>query len=496
LACFFAWVYCTLYGCGLVTSAYVHWGLEYFWSATGLAMAVLSIVLLIAYGHVGTPPQAAVKAIGTIAAIAGSFAIWLGYFDHSLFWIMRTVAGICCGIGFIVFSVLWLKRLSGRDEDAIEFTISAAFVITFLLYCAILLLKVSAISVLVVDALFPLLSLYCVSKASVRGKEGEENGGSQDSRLPSESEPLAPEPSEKRSALRNYATLMLLLVFLWFQIAYFRVLSTPEELGNRYQHFLIAFFSASVVATILFIMCIYISRMLNFSLIFRWSLPLFVLSYAVYFLNPGDPTVRMISYAVNFCGMFGVQFGCWVSAAKYLSQSGESPVVMTLALSLAQGIGIFAGFQVCRSFITSLPLQTFTSLSLLLMTVVVMVSMAVGFNPRWYNFHAAKAPAVASPKVAVTLELASEKSNHEPQQGADLDTLFAQQALVLQRTYGLTERETEVAALLLAGRSRPYIRDELIISLNTVHAHVRHIFSKCGVHSQQELLDLARNMAA
>ena len=49
-----------------------------------------------------------------------------------------------------------------------------------------------------------------------------------------------------------------------------------------------------------------------------------------------------------------------------------------------------------------------------------------------------------------------------------------------------------MAELLLAGRSRPYIRDELIISLNTVHAHARNIYAKCGVHSQQEFMDLLR----
>ena len=66
----------------------------------------------------------------------------------------------------------------------------------------------------------------------------------------------------------------------------------------------------------------------------------------------------------------------------------------------------------------------------------------------------------------------------------------------MQHEFGLTKRETEIAAMLLAGRSRPYIRDELIISLNTVHTHAKNILAKCGVHSQQELMDLARSHAA
>lgn len=39
------------------------------------------------------------------------------------------------------------------------------------------------------------------------------------------------------------------------------------------------------------------------------------------------------------------------------------------------------------------------------------------------------------------------------------------------------------------GAAVPFIRDELVISLNTVHAHARNIYSKCGVHSQQEFMD-------
>lgn len=57
---------------------------------------------------------------------------------------------------------------------------------------------------------------------------------------------------------------------------------------------------------------------------------------------------------------------------------------------------------------------------------------------------------------------------------------------------GLTPREAEVFALLAQGRSIPYIRDELIISRETAATHAKHIYAKLGVHSRQELIDLAR----
>lgn len=54
----------------------------------------------------------------------------------------------------------------------------------------------------------------------------------------------------------------------------------------------------------------------------------------------------------------------------------------------------------------------------------------------------------------------------------------------------LSPREQEILALLVRGRSVPYMRETLAISTNTIETHVKHIYAKVGVHSKQELLDL------
>ncbi len=64
-------------------------------------------------------------------------------------------------------------------------------------------------------------------------------------------------------------------------------------------------------------------------------------------------------------------------------------------------------------------------------------------------------------------------------------------ATLLADAFGLTQREREVLALLLKGRSIPYIKETLYISTNTAKTHVRHIYQKVGVHERQELLTLA-----
>lgn len=54
--------------------------------------------------------------------------------------------------------------------------------------------------------------------------------------------------------------------------------------------------------------------------------------------------------------------------------------------------------------------------------------------------------------------------------------------------FGLTQREADVLAMLLRGRSRRYIAESLVISENTVKNHVKHIYAKMGVHNRDELL--------
>jgi DNA-binding CsgD family transcriptional regulator len=56
--------------------------------------------------------------------------------------------------------------------------------------------------------------------------------------------------------------------------------------------------------------------------------------------------------------------------------------------------------------------------------------------------------------------------------------------------YSLTPRETEVLALLARGRSGRYIKDALVVSHNTVKAHVKHIYQKMDIHTHQELIDI------
>ena len=60
--------------------------------------------------------------------------------------------------------------------------------------------------------------------------------------------------------------------------------------------------------------------------------------------------------------------------------------------------------------------------------------------------------------------------------------------------FALTPRESEILALLAQGRSIAVIQEKLVVSKNTVKTHVKNIYLKLDVHSQQELIDAVRSL--
>lgn len=71
---------------------------------------------------------------------------------------------------------------------------------------------------------------------------------------------------------------------------------------------------------------------------------------------------------------------------------------------------------------------------------------------------------------------------------------ISKQCLLLQESYSLSLRETEVMELIARGNSMAAIADRLIISENTVRTHAKHIYTKLSIHRRQELLDILHKM--
>jgi DNA-binding NarL/FixJ family response regulator len=65
--------------------------------------------------------------------------------------------------------------------------------------------------------------------------------------------------------------------------------------------------------------------------------------------------------------------------------------------------------------------------------------------------------------------------------------MFRSQSTIDKKEYiDLSEREKEILALLVKGKSYKLIAAECFISIDTVSTHVRHIYEKLHVHSKSE----------
>ena len=530
LGCYLAWVYCSLFSCGLVPVVIQLCSIERSWVYSGIGEAAAAIAVIIVYALLrekgrGNAAQRMIGVIGAGCACIGSVLIWVSHLDLSWYAALTVTGGLCCGAGLSLLGILWGSRFSCCDEEHIESTVPLSFVISFVVY--FVLLAVKGPLFMVVDAVLPVVSTWIVFRPRCGrsvSADGEAIGALAHAGL--------------RRQLSHLGSLFVLYFLIWFQIALFRVASSPMTYGGRFMHYLVPFSIAAVLAIVAFLTCMRRTRFLNFTFLYRWSVPLMIIGCGILLIDLGLPEQHSVAYAVNFIAMFGVQMCVWVVATKYVRRIGVSPFILFGGLFAAEGLGIALALTL------SLPLfdagsPVLANLTLIATGAVALIAMLVGFNPRWLflsdavrrftdaefamspqrsacsvcagtcpdasivggvaagaNAAFASAAEGGAPAAASSMGVAGDAADgFEPDSavplsaGEELASIFEKTAEELQSRYGLTERETQIAALLLSGRSRPFIRDELVISLNTVHAHARNIYSKCGVHSQQEFMD-------
>lgn len=69
------------------------------------------------------------------------------------------------------------------------------------------------------------------------------------------------------------------------------------------------------------------------------------------------------------------------------------------------------------------------------------------------------------------------------------DVHIATSVLEIGQRFGLTGREVEVLTLYALGHTQARVSEELQLSTNTVHTHIKRIYEKTDLHSRQEILD-------
>lgn len=99
-------------------------------------------------------------------------------------------------------------------------------------------------------------------------------------------------------------------------------------------------------------------------------------------------------------------------------------------------------------------------------------------------------PPTSSRLASMSIQSVSEQGSKQMRGGR-----FRAKCETVANTYLLSTRETEVMFFLAKGHNAAYIQEKLYISEGTAKTHIRHIYRKLDIHTQQELMRMVESAA-
>ena len=157
------------------------------------------------------------------------------------------------------------------------------------------------------------------------------------------------------------------------------------------------------------------------------------------------------------------------------------------------GMGwVFYSLPVAAGVIFGLVLMPFDPLHTALPALTVLALVAIAFIADDQDALFTK-PNEAEPQVPATAQAEPVAQIEKPDDGmgSGRRDRLSVKCVAIARDYGLTNREFDVLVRLAHGRSGAFIAEELTLSENTVKGHTKRLYAKLGVHTRQELIDLA-----
>lgn len=448
-----AWIYCSFETSALFPDRQ---GVGINTDLSWLTSAAAVSVVLIATGiwarnrdiaelkHVGMN-AACLMSLGTI------FAGFAPVFDD-LGIVVSCVSGVMSGIGSAWLVLWWADALSRLDIEQLEAVVPMASFITLL--CTLVFPYIQGVLGVFAVATLPLLSGVMLL-SSYRDAQRR-------SAVKHPHTTIHP----TRDTILLLVRLSLVLLVSYFVFGCLSALSDSEDLIQVLSGFDVVTFIGSGFGLVLAVCFIFFSMKIDFTSLFRWLAPLMMLSLALFPWQEVAPNFISSSIAgIADTAMQVILFIYIISMAK------RGLISTVLGIGIAQGfvqLGVLAGNLVGM---TAAPLVENGSLNVFVLVLALMCALSFSLTllPQ-------RGRVVGAQKKAPSND------------NADIDAVCKRLAVECR----LSAREEEVLGYLARGRSQPYIREELLLSKNTVATHVKHIYQKLNVHSRQELLDLVQ----
>lgn len=443
-------------------------------SAVWLASAVVTPLACLAFAVVekargGIFQAPCVAVVASTCTLAGTLlAAVFPLLPFPFGFVAQFVAAIFTGAGPVVLAVLWMVQLSRVDATVVEEAMPLSFLVP--LACGLIIPSLGFVAAVVITALMPCAS--CLLLGSVRSAI---DGG-----LLPRAEPLFASDGGGCS----HAKILPTFVAAFFLFA----LSCPLPFLtgiNKASGTAWPSLAGNVLAVVLAMGIVRYSRRVDLYAVCRAVAVPFVLS--VFFACFGNGGFRDVSSVLSSMVFPGIEIITGLYLVRLL-QSGSKALSAVFAGFSFVYAGILLGYMLGFAMVDESrfgAVQTRSWCLLLLGVFALVMAFVPKRDRRWTMSYEAFSPTFNG-------EMPKRLVKGARAEGRDSEDTFAERCRAIAAEASLSKRETEIFSLLACGRSRPYIRDALFLSKNTVATHVKHIYAKLGIHSQQELIDLVR----
>lgn len=286
-------------------------------------------------------------------------------------------------------------------------------------------------------------------------------------------------PKENRTSLYICLTIGSLLLAVVRALGSLGVWADTNVILSQTEYLVVG----TLIATVLLLLFGYFTliRTITYSVEIRF-IPAIIAILACLFLSAIDiplpiPFSVLISEIIQIADLCAHVLFWTMIASAVEGLNVPSYRVMGIAGS---AYSIFSALWVFLMHSTTIVDSAFISLTAYGLFILVTFSLWVGFR----KLRQPQTILQQAPPLSTTVVLEEPTKEEEPSE------VMATRCAQIAEEYKLSPRETEIFLLLAQGRTREFIKDELVLSGNTVKTHVSHIYTKIGVHDRQEMIDL------
>lgn len=359
------------------------------------------------------------------------------------------IGALLTGVGSAIEVVLWATLIAGRGaRQVVVYSVLATIVGSGFFFALTLL---AAAAARWITALIPLVEMWLLTRQQTTAPEVPAGDAGADRTTP---------------ALRPIAEIGAISLFFGFSYGMMKGFfagAADDLIAIRD----ILNVSALILGAVAILLTMSVLRMDFRHMTYQVALPLMAAGFVLYSLGYPYDLIGFAAHQMGYQYFYIIIWALWA----VLAYDRQSPVPVFASISMmAIMIGQLAG-SMLGAQLMSLATDRYTVAVIAACSVFVILLVALF--------------AFESPFPGSDRNLFSIGDNRK-----EPTPRFKLSVQQLAQSRSLSPRETEVFAYLARGRNCSFISTQLVISEETAKTHIKRIYRKFGVHSQQALLDL------